>query len=399
MPDRDQPERRQHPYVLAEVSWAFMEVTSKLQGFKFADDENPDTTGRLYSRAADEWLAVATSHLASHGKWDISAATIKESLELAALDSQDQVLAQLDINLTSRLVNEALTFSTISGRDLSQSILFSMEVDSSKSTSQLHMEVKLNPRATPRDLLPAVEFLDNLQPGNRIGLRLPRARKMLSITDVPEGNAAPISSGLANIIRSLARLQKRARQEFPMPDEITRRDIQEIVRGIKLLDGEKSRGTWSNVVVDTAPGLGRSIRNTAQGTHGALLEITAPLEIKISDHILNLGTGTYALKAIVDRVTEGNEGDKIRFVPGADNKFEVSLTSPPRRIDNSMTQPPVELLRQHAGKWIAHAGTHILASGATPAVVAAALRAAGERGTIWRVPSTTAEAEFNPVGL
>ena len=165
-----------------------MEVMSKLHGFEFADDENPDTTGRLYSRAADEWLAVATPHLASQGKWDISAATIKESLELAALDSNDQVLARLDIHLTSKLHNEALTFSTISGRDLSQSILFSMEMDISKSTSQLHMEVRLNPSVTPRELLPAVEFLDNLQPGNRIGLRIPRTRKMLSITDVPESD-------------------------------------------------------------------------------------------------------------------------------------------------------------------------------------------------------------------
>ena len=159
-----------------------------------------------------------------------------------------------------------------------------------------------------------------------------------------------------------------------MPDEITRRDIQEIGRGIKLLDGKKSRGTWSNVVVDTAPGTGRSILDTAQGTDGALLEITAPLEIKISDHILNLGTATYALKAIVDTVTEGDEGDQIRFIPAADNNAEVSLMSPSRSIDSSMTQPPVELLRQHAGKWIAHAGARILASGPTPAVVAAALR-------------------------
>ncbi|MGG7104649.1 hypothetical protein [Rhodococcus sp. 24CO] len=373
---------------------------SKPQGLKFADDENPDTTSGLYSRAVDKWLAFTASPLVSHGKWDISAAVIRESLELATLDSKDQVLAQLDINLTSRLRDEASTFSTISGRDLSQSILFSMEMDRRKSTSQLHMEVKLNPSATPRELLPAVEFLENFQPGNRIGLRVPGTRKILSLTDVPENDESPIPSGFANTIRSLARLQQRAGQEFPMPDEITRKDLQEIVRGINLLDGKKSRGTWSNTVVNTAPGAGRSIRDTAQGTYGALLEITAPVEIKISDHILDLGTGTYALKAVVDTLTEGDEGDEVRFIPGADNHFEVSLTSPPRRIDdNAMTQPPVELLRQHAGEWIAHAGARILASGPTPAVVAAALRELGERGSIWRVPSTTAEAEFNPVGL
>lgn len=376
-----------------------MEVMSKLQGFEFADDENPDTTSGLYSSAVGEWLAVATSHLASQGKWDISAETIRESLELAALDSKDQVLARLDINLLSRLQNKALTFSTISGRDLSQSILISMEIDSSKSTAQLNMEAKLNPSATPRDLLPAVEFLDKLQPGNRIGIRVPRTKHMLSLADVPGDNEAPISSELANTIRSLARLQQRAGQHFPIPKKITRKDIKEIVRGINLLDGKKSRGTWSNAVVDTAPGSGRSIRKAAQGADGALLEITAPLEIKISDHILNLGTATYSLKAMVDTVTEGGEGDQIRFIPGADNNVEVSLTSPSRRIDSSMTQPPVELLRQHAGKWIAHAGARILTSGPTPAVVAAALRELGERGTIWRVPSTTAEAEFNPVGL
>ncbi|MDV8004547.1 hypothetical protein [Rhodococcus sp. IEGM 1318] len=373
---------------------------SKLEGIKFTDDENPDTASGLYSRAVDAWLALATSHLVSHGKWDISAAAIRESLELAALDSNDQVLAQLDINLTGRLQDEAFNFLTISGHDLSRSILVSMELDRRKSTSQLHMEVKLNPSAIPRDLLPAVDFLDNLQPGNRIGLRDPGSSKILPFTEFLKNDESPISSGLANTIRSLARLQQHARQEFPMPDEITPEDLQEIVRGISLLDGKKSRGTWSNIIFNTTPGSGQSIRDTAQGAHGALLEMTAPVEIKISDHVLALGTGTYALKAVVDTVTEGDEGDEVRFIPGEDNHFEVSLTSPPRRIDdNAMTQPSVDLLRQHAGKWIAHAGARILASGATPAEVAATLRDLGERGTIWRVPSTTAEAEFNPVGL
>ncbi|UGQ41209.1 hypothetical protein [Rhodococcus aetherivorans] len=388
--------------VLAEVSWAVMEVMKKLQGFKYSDDALPDMTTGMYARTAGAWRrALSASHLVSHGKWDVSAAAIRESLELAALDSKDQVRAHLDINLTSRLHDEAFTFSTISGRDRSQSILVSIEMDRSKSTFRFHMEVKLNPSSTPHNLLPAVEFLENVQSGNRIALMVPGTRKILSSTDVLENDEAPISNGLANTIRALARLQQRARQEFPMPAEITRNDLQEIVRGIDLLDGKKGRGTWSNTVVKTAPGSGKSIRDAAQGAHGALLEITAPVEIQVSDRILDLGTGTYTLaQAVVDTVTEGEDGDEVRFIPGEKNQFEVSLTSPPRRIaDNTLAQPPIDLLRQHAGEWIAHAGAHILASGPTPAAVAAALRELGERGSIWRVPSTPAEAEFNPVDL
>ncbi|MFT0610154.1 DUF5678 domain-containing protein [Rhodococcus qingshengii] len=329
--------------------------------------------------------------------WDAFATEINQTLELVLFDSKNQASAQLEVVFRSRL--NSANFAMLSGHDESHSVSVSIEWNLAASSVRTQIRPSINPEASPRALLPVVTFLEALQTGSRFVLQVPSSGKILGSTEPIQIDAPGIQPGLAHTIRSLERLQRHTKNEFPIPREITATDRKQIALGVALLDGKTVRGEWSKATIEASPDVQDSFR---KGGPDLQIEIDAPIEINVGQHVLPLGNVTYLLAhaRITPIAEEGGKETEVCLEAGVNRLVEVSLSHlNVRKTDSKLHQPPIDVLQQYAGEWIAQDGERVIASGPTPAAVAATLQTLGESGSIWLVPGTQADAEFTPVGL
>jgi len=306
---------------------------------------------------------------------------------LVLLEADGTHLRQVDITFSERVVTTSR--SRISGGDRSGSFLVVLEGEVPPTRLHFHFKYQQVASATPEELLPAVELLDGLQVGRRLGLwSLTTGQWAAEPVAIPEDHPR-LPAGYSSTVGALARVQRHTGLRFPMPEEITDDDATALRRADTLLSGATLAGRWQHLDVELDAGSVDVIRS-ATSDLGAVFEFTSDYAVQIAGRTVVLGSAEHRFRHILledARRSEGSAALIARLVPGQDDRFEIRLLS---RIGRSIA---VEELNAYAGRWIAQDGTGVVEAGESAAEVVAALRRSGRKGSLWRVPRTRAEAE------
>jgi Family of unknown function (DUF5678) len=307
------------------------------------------------------------------------------------VDADGTRLREVDVTFTERLVGPVR--SRLVGSDASGSFRVDLEAELPVTEASFRFRFDPTPSATPSDLLPAVNFIDALDPARRLGLwSHSRRRWAAEPMTIPEDHPR-LPDGYVATVEALTRIQGSARTTFPMPLTITEDDAVAIRQADALLAGSTSTGRWgsASVVVDQAGG--DSIRSASEG-FGAQFAFTTEYRAVIAGHIVPLGRMNVRLMQV--RVAGVEPADEpghvvVRLVPGADDRYETRLLG--QHADAHGDEAGGALLELYAGRWVAQAGSTILAVGDTPSAVLEQLRNTGRTASVWRVPRSRREAE------
>jgi hypothetical protein len=349
------------------------------------------------------WEPLRDVRSASSATFDTEvfrAEQISHACDLVVTDASGGVIASLALSLTERVRIGQTT--SIKGSDASTSLALTVSSEIPPTSVRLRIQFHPAPDASPRSLLPPIEFLEALRPDRLLGLRLTEVGSWAAAPEPIPADHPTLPVGYGNTVRALARLQRRAHVEFPMPSEISEEDVQEILQGLRLVDGGTITGTWSDatMVMDAE---GADLLREQSSPHGAMLEFTSEVVATVAGHDLPLGLAGYrfAQVLVADELPEETTAGEhaVRLQPGRNNQFEISLLAPDSEQSVEQGQPPASVLERYAGMWIAQRGVRIIAGHESREELLRSLRSTGERATVWRVPSSRDEAEAVAIGL
>lgn len=374
-------------------------MPSAVQTFEFRiDPENAPVAVAIPSFVPMDWAFIPAKENGVPARNDNppSNGALNYQCALVLITNEGSRLRSVDVTFTERMVGGG--HSTIIGFDKTGSLQAVVDADLPRRTCALKVRFDPHTMATPNDLLAPLELLEALSPGLLLGLwsysTSRWATEPVTIPAVLPG--AP--DGYSDTVRTLARIQRATRVDFPMPQNITEVDAKAIRIASVLLDGGVVRGTWTSVLLTLDRASVESIQ-AAAGPYGALFEFTTGYVLNLNGHPIPLGPVEYRLM----QVFLGEVGDpvsddewSVALTPGSNTAFElVRVGGRPRPTESLSTTG----LDAHLGRWIAQEGEEIVVSGDSPEEVFRTLKLQGRSGSIWRVPASKDEADSALIGL
>lgn len=196
---------------------------------------------------------------------------------------------------------------TLHGSDLTGLMRVQVRFGRRDLSGQLKFSFEPPQAAMPTAMVPVLRLIAESYPGRFMALVLAggtngQLRAPVTTGMTPRGWEAGEARFWADAYDSLARLQSRTGQFFPVPDDFTQQDVREVKEIHALLDGEKIvlRGESMSVEVISSEGLDK-----LADIHGGMFRLTAGYESMIftlGDHQIDLGpcTETYTMNKILN---------------------------------------------------------------------------------------------------
>lgn len=304
--------------------------------------------------------------------------------ELVALDERGRRRAALPV-VFDRWVDTGQRRSLL-GSDPSGSLRLTLRLRPSAGETYLGYTFKPAPSASPSQLASIIRWFEEARPGRRSGL-WDEARRSWLLGPDPVPEAPPgLAKGYVDVVKALARIERRAEVLLTVPRTITAELARDIEIADRLVQGTSVTGTWTEAQLDEDPEM-RDLMRDAE--HGAMVQFVAEYHLRLPDQAIFLGETEQTLHHARLSSQDAGEGPVI-LEPGGQNTTELVLVHVPSRThdDGSTAWVPAAMLEPYAGRWVAQSGTTILASGRERAEVLDALRARGALATVWKVPDT-----------
>lgn len=363
----------------------------------------PDTLGN--GEPADERASISIPHGSTTlAELVYEAASpesfIEERADLRALlivlTEAGQPITYLPLQFRNR-VRTSLNV-LIAGADAADYLSVSVVSDLEARSSRLQLEFTSPYKAqSPKLLLPAIQFWEQLTPGRSLGVWLTNQQFwLLEPIQVPHSRP-DLSASFRLLVRALVRFQAFTGTTFPIPRQLSDDELKSIRRVDQLVTGNPLRGRWEKATVMTNFD-GLKLMTESSGVFGAQYELLGDEYVEIASRRVHLGAVKYTFfhALIAPGVSPRQEGPDqfaVTLVPGRDPSFEVVLLSKDETGGLQPAKPTAELLRTFAGRWIAQDSNAILFDGDTPESVVEELRRRNRFASVWRVPLSDLEAE------
>jgi hypothetical protein len=166
-------------------------------------------------------------------------------MDLRILDEQDRSIGQLPLKLRKRTAGTRggqLTFVDITG-----SVTVTVRLDVSTRRMNLNYSYSRPSGALPGQLLPAVRFLSRMRPGHKLVVVIDGKEAGPPMPVPPPGHED--AAGHASLLQALVHIQNATSVAFPLPEQISDEELQEIRETVRLLNGETLTGTWSELTL------------------------------------------------------------------------------------------------------------------------------------------------------
>jgi hypothetical protein len=168
-------------------------------------------------------------------------------------------------------------------------------------------------------VLPALRLLALIRPGNELQLRPQYGNQVVARTVLEEHYSYVTEGGLAHL-EDLSVLQSYAANPILVTEEIDRAFAAELHELVQMLRGESIAGTWNDVTLSIAAGVGRS---------GLMATLTAPgalaMDQEISVHLdgqdIALGRFTTILHSATLAKEQPEDILVARLIPAGDRTF------------------------------------------------------------------------------
>lgn len=254
-------------------------------------------------------------------------------LRLAIVDQLGSPLVEIPITCTER--THGVRGFVVSGADPSGMLSVTFRIDASDLRGSFHFSYSLRPDALPHDVLPILRVLRQLRPPNRVVVKD-------AISGSPTGNAVPIQSAIdvpedfLTFVEKLFTIQTKTNCYFPIPEEMSPKDLREFDEAYRLLSGEMVSQRWTSWRIELERGGFESIRPFVERDEPMALYRKGEIKSQIAGNDVFLGISVF--QAPSARVTnrdevlaaingEDVESVQVLFEPANDDRASLQLDS------------------------------------------------------------------------
>ncbi|WP_143651653.1 hypothetical protein [Streptomyces sp. SS07] len=237
---------------------------------------------------------------------------------LITADSSERILSNIPMRIDERYMGSK--GGQLHLMDHSGQFKVTMRTNFETRKSNFNFSLSPKPGVLPAVALPTARFWATMRPGNKFSFTIGTADpvEFFSIDE----ELLPNGGDYYEFLSALARVQQASGVFFPIPEELTESEERALRQVVRLLDGEKQSGTWSNLVLRiTKEGLERW--RAVNSDNAAPFKAVSDIILRIAGRELYLGR----LERVFESAkvaewpeTNGSDADgilELRIIPGA----------------------------------------------------------------------------------